>query len=532
LASPQAVPFRRIAPVETVLAVDPQQPTAPPLAMVRRQTVLDTGHPTLKVSGDGTLALNNAGPGVQEVYATDRAIADANRELAEVGSAVTLAIDVDAVMYLPLRTVPLRRVVPVFSGGARPPSECNNFAARVLGGLPDAIVLRNATGTTVPVRTRDVSNRLMTSTHELVDSMGRQVQQGPWPNPRATVNHIVRNAKLNERNEARSIDVGAGYQTLTSHPAAAPLWDQLSSVIGVNEYASAGVGDGYLIQSTGDLDPNGELRLSVPPVGPAPFGYHFATTVLTSEDGTSHVTLENRNRNGETQRAKDEAIRINRANHQPVGTDRPSVQQLSRALMPSDSDLWHFRIYGPGEGIHRSVHHPVAGTDSAVMQRPFTAVVTGGRTPARFSAVRFETKAKTLERTQVNQLNELAVKTARNALWSAKRGLPMPLVTITGYSNNSMRSRAQATGDKRAIHTAEVFRNALRVALDDLQRLRLPGHSRITAEQIGVRSATGDNRFPTDIVSRGGSERSLPFDPEDRLRTATIEIVLPPFDLD
>ncbi|MEW2113724.1 hypothetical protein AB0945_00735 [Streptomyces sp. NPDC005474] len=529
-ANPHAVPFRRIAPVETVLA-DPQGPGVTPLAVVRRPIVLDSGHPTLRVSGDGTLAINNAGPGVQEVYATDRAIADANRELAEVGSKVALGIDPKVEVRLSPYAVPLRRVVPVFPEDSRPPSECNNFAAWVLGGLPDAIVLRNAMGITVPVRTRDVSNQLMTNTHELIDSMARQVQQAPWFNPQATVNTIVRNAKLNERNEARPLDVGAGYQAIITHPGSAPFWHHLSSAIGVNEYASPRVGDGYLIQSTGDLDFRGDLRLSIPPGEPVPFGYHFATTVLTSEDGTSHVTLENRNRYGETQRARDEAVRINQANHQPVGTDRHSVQQLSRELMPSDSDLWHFRIYGPDAGIHQSVDDPVAGTDSAAMHRPFTAVVTGGRTPARFSVVRFEEKAKTLERTQVNQLTELAVKTARNALWSAKRGLPMPTVTITGYSNNSMRSRAESTGDKRAIHTAELFRQALRVALDDLQQLRPPGHPRITAQHISVRSATGGSRFPTDIVSRGGSERSLPFNPADRLRTATIEIDIPPFHL-
>ncbi|NEA64095.1 hypothetical protein [Streptomyces sp. SID12488] len=534
LTSPQAVPFRRIAPVETVLAVDQQLPGAAALAMVRRPIVLDPGHPPLRVSGDGTLAINNAGPGVQEVYATDRAIADANRELAEVGSAVTLGIDPSTVVRLLPHTLPLRRVVPVFSGGSRPSPECNNFAGRVLGGLPDAIVLRNGMGTIVPVRTRDVSNNLMANTHQLVHSMSRQIEQSPSADTRTAVNAIVRNVKLNERNGSGSIAVGARYQALTTHPVAAPRWDRLSSTIRVNEYASAGVGDGYLIQSTGDLNANGELRLPTPAPGTVPpFGYHFATTVLASEDGTSHVTLENRNRAGETQRAMDEAIGINRANHQPVGTDRRSVQQLSRDhdLMPNDSDLWHFRIYGPGEGVHRSVNQPVAGTDSAAMHRPFTAVVTGGRTPNRFSAVRFEEKAKTLERPYVNQLNELAAKTARNALWSAKRNLPMPTVTITGYGHSSFPPRAEATGTARAIHTTELFRHALQGALDSLQRLRPPGHPRITAQHITVRSATGGNRFPTDIEDRGGTEQSLPFDPADRLRTATIEIDIAPFTL-
>ncbi|KUO09356.1 scabin-related ADP-ribosyltransferase [Streptomyces sp. DSM 15324] len=525
--SPEAVPFHRIAPL-SVVHVDTRQPGARPLALIGRERVREQGNPTLRVSGDRTLAINAAGPGVQEVYATKLAVDRANRELAEVGSKVTLAVDPDVRIELPLQEKPLLRVVPSFPPGATMPAECNNFAAQVLGGLPDAIVLRNGQGTTVPVRTKDIASQRITSTHELVHSMSVGVRQGHWFDARAVANDIIRNVKRDEQRSAGPLAVGALYQSVTSAPM--PLrWRELSSTIGVNEHALARVGDGYLIQSTGDVDPNGSLHLSTT----SAFGYHFATTVLASEDGTSHVTLENRNRRGETQRVADEAAAINAYNRQPEGTDRTGVQRLSRdhGLMPRDADLWHFRIYGGSdEGIHRAVEQPVPATDTAVMERPFTAVVTGGRTPNRFSAVRFEEKAKTLDTAARNQIKDLAVKTARNALWSAKHGLVMPTVTITGYGSNSWTHFANATGNERAAYTAGLFQQFLGEALDDLQRYRPPG-LRITPEEIGVRTATGGNRFPTDIEARGGTRRSLPFDPADWLRTATIEIDIPPFTL-
>ncbi|MEU1127394.1 lonely Cys domain-containing protein, partial [Streptomyces sp. NPDC005899] len=90
-------------------------------------------------------------------------------------------------------------------------------------------------------------------------------------------------------------------RALSFQPPENPLRTPLSAAarrIGVNEFAWAGVGEGYLIQSISTTNDSGAQLFTHNHAKPgdrvAPHApYHFAQVVLAAEDGTHQITLEN-----------------------------------------------------------------------------------------------------------------------------------------------------------------------------------------------------------------------------------------------
>jgi hypothetical protein len=89
----------------------------------------------------------------------------------------------------------------------------------------------------------------------------------------------------------------------------------IATDLGINEHAWASVGEAYLTQSIGTHLADGGLDLTDHAQAfhrvENPFGYHYGTVVLASEDGSSQVTLENYARHGITTRTLKAAVESN-----------------------------------------------------------------------------------------------------------------------------------------------------------------------------------------------------------------------------
>ncbi|PWS51274.1 hypothetical protein DLE01_13430, partial [Streptomyces sp. FT05W] len=99
-----------------------------------------------------------------------------------------------------------------------------------------------------------------------------------------------------------------------------PRRDALSDAarrIGVNEHAWADIGEGYVVQSVAAAGEQGQPSLEQnfakprDAAGSAHFGYHFATVVLASEDGSHQISLENHARSSVRNHRHRRAVRAN-----------------------------------------------------------------------------------------------------------------------------------------------------------------------------------------------------------------------------
>ncbi|MER7912015.1 hypothetical protein ABTY23_20055, partial [Streptomyces sp. NPDC096068] len=513
---PDAVPFHRYGPVE-VAAPDPSADPAAP-ALPHRPEHTDV-RPPLLASDDLTLAVNDAGPGAREAYATQRSVDRANTVLAEIDSKVRLRLDRRVTVQLaPDRSPLLHRVTPEFLGGP-PPPECDAFAGHLIGGAPNQLVLRDGEGGALGIRTSKLTSLTLANVHELAHTLTDLADRhadGHLPRPTPEVHRALLDLRRAERADSVGLDVGEAYERATRQPGMAAIAD----LMGVNGSAVAGIGEAYLIQSIGRIDADGVLTLrdpepeaeaSAPDGRPRipPYGYHFATTVLTSEDGAAHVTLENRNRVGEERRAVTEAARVNTAAGRTSGTDEASVAAATRGVLPRHHDLWCFQLYGEGRDLHGSVAAPVPGRDAAVMERPLTVVVSGGRTPEPFTRLSCAEGRHTFLGEERFQLNQLARSVARAMLWNDRNGLPLPVVTVTGYGTARMSLQAGWTGAARARNTALAFRQALNGVLEQLQDHR-PSNARLSAGDLTITTASGGRDFPAGLAERFLPRHRLP----------------------
>lgn len=274
--------------------------------------------PPLHISEDRTLAILAAEDGTtghgRQVYATRAAIERSSARLTAAGAGVRLKADGATGVLLPKEDgsygEPLFRVEPEFltaSGGSEH-AFTRDFAQMVAGSATaplSHIAFRGPDGnvvSTAPVN--GLHAREVTGTHHLAQALS-EVAEGTRPASDVTPRWAARQAGRDNRFTGGVVGAptpGERYgRALSYEPHDNPLRTPLASAarrIGVNEYAWAGVGEGYLIQSVSTTNGSGAQLFThnhAKPgdrVGPhAP--YHFAQVVLDSEDGTHQITLEN-----------------------------------------------------------------------------------------------------------------------------------------------------------------------------------------------------------------------------------------------
>ncbi|PWS40797.1 hypothetical protein DKT74_30940, partial [Streptomyces sp. ZEA17I] len=329
------------------LAADPDAPSLL-LATQTWDVERADGHPAVRISADRTLAVQNE-YGSQQVYATRKAVDDSNVKLTRAGLAVRLGIDAERSIVLPTPDGGgnrLFRVTPVFTNRAGESTEevCRDFAIMLAGdGRASHLVFRDpAGGSTVTAPANASDGAEVTGTHHLAEALG-EVADGIHRPGSADPDWA---AALVRRDDRPTGGDGTGPLPAAAYGSALSLerphdprriaLTEAARRIGVNEFAWADVGEGYLVQSVaapGEDGPSLETNYAKPSTesDESYFGYHFITVVLASEDGTHQVSLENHARAA----AREERLRdLVRANIEAAGLDglRGRADALRREL--------------------------------------------------------------------------------------------------------------------------------------------------------------------------------------------------------
>ncbi|MFC8624934.1 WXG100-like domain-containing protein [Streptomyces anulatus] len=272
--------------------------------------------PPLHISEDRTVALLSAGDDTtgrgRQVYATRTAIERSSARLAAAGAGVRLEADPSVRVVLDQEDgtpgEPLFRVEPRFltGSGASEHAFTRDFARTVAG--TDAaplshLAFRAPDGTVATAPVNGLHGREVTGTHHLAQAL-TEVAHGTRPATGVTPDWAVRQTGRDPRFTGGVVGAptpGEAYGQALSHTQdnarRGPL-TQAAARAGVNQFAWAEVGEGYLIQSVSTTNDGGAQLFTHnhakpgDPVGPhAP--YHFAQVVLAGEDGTHQITLEN-----------------------------------------------------------------------------------------------------------------------------------------------------------------------------------------------------------------------------------------------
>ncbi|MFB7504763.1 hypothetical protein [Streptomyces broussonetiae] len=269
------------------------EPEGDGLALLHRQRDQSA---MLSFSADRTLAVSSDGP-FQSAFATMEAVERANAALTSAGSAVRLRLEEEHHVDVP---VPrgggarrLYRVTPQLSG--RPDVDSRNLTALAMGGSPNRLVFRDPLGGTATVGI-DSTGRL-DEVHRLVSALIDSIEFGHPVRSFSDAEwaaEVIRSRGGPDVSELEGPHVaGRGY---AAHVKEDTALRGLTERTGGNASALAKVGEGYVTQSIAGSGANSEeLAQHDQDFDEArtPYGRHYAAVVLASEDGDSHVTLEN-----------------------------------------------------------------------------------------------------------------------------------------------------------------------------------------------------------------------------------------------
>ncbi|MEW2168296.1 hypothetical protein AB0912_35685 [Streptomyces sp. NPDC007084] len=520
----------------------------------------------IEVSQDRTLAVDNGGLS-RHAYATRRAVDDANVRLAAAGSKVRLTADPE-VTITPRHAdgspgEPLLRISPRFltRSGRSDEEACRDFAQMVSGEVRASHAVFRVPGARVATgRISALDTAEVTGTHHLAQSLVRVADGDLDP---AGTGPAWAAARLGEDDRAVGGQGGAPLpgreygEALSYAYVDDPRRDALSAAalrIGVNEGAWAQVGEGYLVQSVNAAGPGGQPSLDVnhaKPGAPAGshFGYHFATVVLSSEDGGAQLTLENharvsrtraemagaveenlkqsagelrsvsealgrRLRRAEQRGATEEAARLTarvrlaeslvaakeaRDQGAPEAEQERTLRQaatrmLKTAPMIDGKEQWYFRSYSrrPGESPHES-HAALLSDHAAAEANPLTLVVLHGHSPPLHRFITFEASGGMADGGQF-KLNQLAEHLVRVGLWNLDHGLPLPAVRLTGHGDG----RNPHLDLRRTAEMAALVREDLRGRVAGLLRERGS-----TADPDGFPISVASGLRRDDGVDRG-----------------------------
>ncbi|MFI6231582.1 toxin glutamine deamidase domain-containing protein [Micromonospora echinospora] len=315
--------YQRLSVVSTSPDSRPTEADFP--AHVPAQQVVIHRHPPLRLSDDGTLAINGTASvsGVRpvteatEFYATDEVIDAARRGLARAGANVRLTVDSAVTVTVDHggRQVTLRKVSADFDNP--PPDVCVEFAGVVLGGVPDGVVFR-AEGQTLLAETDAGNGSELLGVHHLAEGVAA-VAAGDLPlaavDPGWAAARIAADRRLTGDVTPPPLPgaaYGAALRNDWGSRAEHARLSQVARRIGINEHAWPRIGEAYATSTIMSQGADGEASMTTDfarggTVANA-YGYHFAAVVAQSADGKTQITLENYARLGGRRRAVDEAI--------------------------------------------------------------------------------------------------------------------------------------------------------------------------------------------------------------------------------
>ncbi|HVQ94598.1 MAG TPA: hypothetical protein VMU51_26415 [Mycobacteriales bacterium] len=277
--------------------------------------------PFLEVSSDGTLAIS-AQHGAQEFYATEAVVARANTALRQANSRVTLEMQPEHRITLDVGTGPrsLVRVVPRFAGGL-PSDVCRDFAAAVMGGMPNLAVFRSPDDQQRVTATGGVNAGgpvEITGMQYLARAMAAAIDADEPRLDDVDPHWAARAVGRDPRTGGTGAAVLAGEQygsALNRRPGNERRRRQMRAVsdsIGVNEAAWPDVGEAYATSTVlsgveGGADYTNYARdIEMDPE--QIWGYDLAAVALQSEDGQVAATISNYGRAPERERGLSDAI--------------------------------------------------------------------------------------------------------------------------------------------------------------------------------------------------------------------------------
>jgi hypothetical protein len=273
----------------------------------------------LRVSGDGSIALNTDKNAVKEFYAIPEVVEKASTTLAQAISNVGLSVDHDTYVEFDQdgETRRLFRVTPTFRD--RPTDVCRDFSEQVLGAQFTHMVLFDTrhkslggTGAVTTARIETHSGVEVSGTHHLVDYLTKAADN-PQLHPMTPTAAAAAAGRAADEFEFDWPMPGRSY-TSARDPAANQHRNQAlsaaESALGLNAKAFAKPMEAYLCQSIASQhDARGERDI------PGTHGYHFATVVLESADGQHQITIENTNYRSAIRNKLDEVLDLNLAHY-------------------------------------------------------------------------------------------------------------------------------------------------------------------------------------------------------------------------
>ncbi|SDP97438.1 hypothetical protein [Lentzea jiangxiensis] len=546
------------------------------------------GKPPLNIAADGTLGLNGTSPfpavgrpttEAKEFYASPDVIAKSQVALRKVGSGITLKIVPDTTVTVNRNGSPvtLQKVTAVFKEAV--PDACRDTATVGLGGMPETAIFRDLSGN-AQIADIDANDGLeVTGLNELASNIADSVNLGVdlgAIDPRWAAGQIKKDPRSIGGLSKGGKMPGAEYGPLLNFDPANDVKrakaDQIAQQIGINQYALAKPGEGYVAAAvpTADDDGNPDLRTDFANSGDLSglLGYHFATVVAESTDGKSQVLLENYARRGFIRREVDAAIDMNLRKFagqfdraiDDAGTELDVAKDtgdptaiksaqtrldLARALMsleqakndgvdtasadltvrnamlkhglatglvPRSTELWHFKMYSKQPGSTFFDH-----MRRFSIANPIVVPISGGHGSVEPQDFMFSEKDKAFPAGEEMKLNAIAKRIAKGALFNADNNLPAPSVAVTGFGNGKVfgLTGAEATSRARADATAEALKDAI-----DAQLKKMQGDTTVvTADDISI-----------NIVMKGRDLDSGPLSPgltlDQARRRTVIEIDL------
>jgi len=487
---PQVAPV--VAPMFESNATDP---TSDPTTATVRYAKQNDAKPPLKVADDFSLAINATDNEPKEFYATDPVVASANNALAEQSSPVTL--DNSIGHQIDMYGANLKMVRPTRNGTAINlqanefadflEHKCINVALEVMGKVNWAnfrsmAVLKDRTDPLQP-ETRVPLNpggTVIPETEKLANLMGSR--------PNQAVSRTDASTAMTDDQDVGSVGRAYGLQQGRGD------LDQAEQSLGVNKYAKAGVGQGYMTETLAstptetkkdysEMTP-GKLWGENPAKRESVWGYHFAAVAAQSLDGADQITLENYNRTVEmneklaglerqmeqryrnqhgraalallkqqmtadTGSAKDRIGMIQATLIKGAKATALESQDAIRNVLENAGKMWYFRMVGSKSG--QSFHELMA--QSGYFANPMTMVVEAPIEASRTDGF-FALDSAALAGVELN-----GFKGPAPSMIADLRRRPARRMTITGYMTADESGRDDTLSQQRAQNAKQLLVN-------------------------------------------------------------------------
>jgi len=408
-------------------------------------------HPRLLVADDESLAVNAQQGEPKEFYAGGAVVGSANAALADVGSPVhlvsignkvTLTSGQELVMVQPA----LRDAEPPEAGrfAVLANTICRDTAKEILGGgLTHARIGSGTSETVAPIDT--TGGQVVGGTHELAGALAAGA---------VTVAEARKMLAEGRSELVKKAPMTGG----KNYGLAAASIGPRAQTLGVNEFARARVGEGYVTQSIGtEQGTDVDFTSGAAQQRQFIWGYHYSSVVAESTDRRDQIAMENYARtrdwidgraallaalktqfasriSGLALAGKDH-LQIGHILHYLETGIRATVQEASDAYgqmfterLKDTGAMWYFRMVGSAAG--ESFHEQQAR--SGYFANPLTMAVTNLALPSE-NTVMFADGSSTLD----GQAQAALGRFARTLQTRVSRGAQVTRVKVVGYASGS-----------------------------------------------------------------------------------------------